>query len=743
MEPTFQPGHSFDNHKSNRLAGSTSPYLLQHQWNPVDWYPWSEEAIQRAVFEQKPIFLSIGYSACHWCHVMERESFEDESIGAYLAEHFIAIKVDREQRPDLDQVYMQALQMMTGSGGWPMSIFLTPECKPFYCGTYWPPVPRWGKPSFRQVLKAVVDAWQSRRPDLEEQAEQLVDSIGSSTVEDRLAEASSGCLDESTLRQAAEKMLESFDPEYGGFSRAPKFPSPMALQFLMRIERRQPDDRRRLAILKTLDSMAAGGIFDHLGGGFSRYSVDEKWMVPHFEKMLYDNALLAGIYVEAFGLFGEPCFRAVAERTLNYLLSDLRHGEGGFFSAEDADSEGVEGKFYVWTKSEIQEVLGPQQAELFCAVYDVTESGNFEGKSVLHLIVSPLFDQPVKIDQASVGRAPDRRCSKIEMVASRLAIPIDELNGRLAEMRALLLSHRAKRVRPGLDDKVLLAWNALALEAFARASVVLAKPEYLRAALEGYAFLRSQLRRPDGRWFHVWRDGRAEIDAFLDDYAYLANALLTLYESSGEKEYLEESKELVARIREEFSDIDRAGYFYTSAQSELLVARVKEWTDHSLPSGNAMVATIMARLVDHMDDDGYRLSAERIVQATQSWMERSPHAVGQMLIAADLLVTPVEKRLLLVRSLDDPRLLRLTTMLRAECSTRIVLSVVSMDQLKDVPGHDDKELLGSRVVSPNDSLELEVWLSICRGNICLPPIVGWEAIEDWMTKNSQPPTGEW
>ncbi len=717
----FNPEGSNSDRKPNRLAGSTSPYLLQHQWNPVDWYPWCEQAIAKAVSENKPIFLSIGYSACHWCHVMERESFEDESIGAYLAEHFVAIKVDREQRPDLDQIYMQSVQMMTGSGGWPMSVFMTPDCKPFYCGTYWPPVPKWGKPSFRQVLKAIVDAWRDRRQELEEQAAQVVASLSNSTIGQGWEGAAGENLDDSALQQASMKMLEAFDPNYGGFSGAPKFPSPMALHFLMRLEHRQSNAQRRHAILKTLDSMAAGGIFDHLGGGFSRYSVDDRWLVPHFEKMLYDNALLAAVYVDAYALFGESRYRETAERTLDYLLKDLRHPEGGFFSAEDADSDGEEGKYYVWTTREIVDVLGAEQAEIFCAVYDVTESGNFEGKSVLNLIVPPEAPMPVK-DPA-----------KLEMMAARFSISIDDLKGRLECWRQALLARRAMRIRPGKDDKILLAWNALAIGALARAGTAFSRPDYLAAAVTGYEFLRDRLQRPDGRWFHVWRDQCAEVDAFLDDYAYLADALLTLYECSGDQDYLRASNELVELVLHEFSDDGRAGFFYTGVRSERLVARMKDWTDHSLPSGNGMMATLLDRLAGHLDREDYRSLADGIVRACGSWIERAPHAVGQTLIAAEAQSVPCEKWTFTTDSVLDARLQRWLEGLRAEYAPHRILEVVSDDRLKDKLPIVDIVNVRPEVIAIDRESDAKVWLSVCRGSTCLAPVVGWDAIDDWLS----------
>jgi uncharacterized protein YyaL (SSP411 family) len=477
----------------NRLAQESSPYLLQHANNPVDWFAWGPESLERARGEDKPIFLSIGYSACHWCHVMEHESFENPRIAALLNEHFVSIKVDREERPDLDQIYMTAVQLMTGHGGWPMSVFLTPDLQPFYGGTYWPDVARGGMPGFDQILLAVHDAWMNRRDQAKEQAAKLTDYLRNA---ERQAAEETGTdrLTPDLLRDAARSLEGVFDFRNGGFGRAPKFPHPIDLRVLLRVWRRNKNQPAALTMATTtFDKMAAGGMYDQLGGGFHRYSVDERWLVPHFEKMLYDNALLALAYLEGFLATGKEEYTRVTRETLDYVLRDMTDPAGGFYSTEDADSEGHEGKFYVWTPAEIERVLGKDAAETFCYVYDVTESGNFEGQNILNL--------PKTIEQ----------CAKIRRRE------VTDLAADLAAGRKELLKARDERVRPGRDDKVLVSWNGLMIDALAQAAGPLNEPRYLAAATKAADFILGHLRRPDGRLLHCWRGGQAKLDAYLDD----------------------------------------------------------------------------------------------------------------------------------------------------------------------------------------------------------------------------------
>ncbi len=611
----------------NRLAQETSPYLLQHAGNPVDWYPWGEEAIERARAENRPVFLSIGYSACHWCHVMEHESFEDAEIAAELNQNFVCIKVDREERPELDQIYMTAVQLLTGRGGWPMSVFLTPQMKPFFGGTYWPPMPRHGMPGFRQVLAAVIDAWQNRNEQALAQSEELtsrIQQIGLAEKQDEFSLAHANL-----LVDAAAALERTFDFDHGGFGGAPKFPHAMSLQHLLRIWHRSRRDGVLEMVQLTLDKMAAGGIYDHLGGGFSRYAVDERWLVPHFEKMLYDNGLLAAAYLDAYVATGTDRYAQTAREILDYVLADLTDPRGGFHSSEDADSEGEEGKFYVWTPAEVREHLGAEAAERFCYVYDVTPAGNFEGKSILNL--------PKSIEQCAAAKGWD----------------LEELQRELAASRATLKAVRDQRIRPGKDDKILVNWNGLMIDAMARGGRILRDERYLDAATVAARFILQEMRRPDGRLLHSWRNGRARFDACLDDYACLANALVTLYETSFDEEWIEYAMELTQVIRTRFKEPDGRGFFYTADDHESLIARQKDVHDNSLPSGNAMTATLLTRLGKLCGRADFLADARGILDFAAEVMEHAPSAAGQMLIALDMQIGPFPEIVLLGDPADD------------------------------------------------------------------------------------------
>jgi len=632
---------------TNRLAKETSPYLLQHQANPVDWYPWGAEAIAKAKQEDKPIFLSIGYSACHWCHVMEHESFENEPIAKYLNEHFVSVKVDREERPDLDQIYMNAVQIMTGRGGWPMSVFLTPDLKPFYGGTYWPPTAKMGMPGFEQILAAVVDAWQNRREMAIKQAEELtgylqhIEEQGDDEPASGAAKVLPLSLREGPgegipaekakqlLDNAARTLGRAFDGRHGGFGAAPKFPHSMDLQLLLRLWKRQPREETLQMVTHTLDKMAAGGIYDHLAGGFARYSVDERWLVPHFEKMLYDNALLTSACLDAYQATGNDRYAKLADEICRYECSYMQDAAGGLHSTEDADSEGVEGKFYVWTPREIKEVLGPEAGERFCYVYDVTEEGNFEhGQSILNL--------PKTIVQCAALKGWN----------------LDDLEKELAESRAKLLAVRDQRVRPGKDDKVLVSWNALMIDALARAGAILPEPKYLIAAESAAQFILEHMSRPDGRLLHTWRGGQAKLDGYLDDYSYLINAFVTLYESTFNERWIDEAVRLADILLKHFEDHERGAFFFTADDHEQLIARNKDLHDASVPSGNAMAATALIRLGKLSGNAPFLEAAGRTLAVAQSVMERSPTGAGQMLIALDLWRGPLQE-LVLVGGQDD------------------------------------------------------------------------------------------
>jgi uncharacterized protein YyaL (SSP411 family) len=586
----------------------------------VDWYPWGPEAIGRAKTENKPIFLSIGYSACHWCHVMEHESFENPRIAAILNEHFVSIKVDREERPDLDQIYMNAVQLMTGRGGWPMSVFLTPDLKPFYGGTYWPPTDRMGMPGFERILLAVIDAWQNRREAAVAQSEELTRHLHSIGRE----EGGGSGLRRDLIDVAEAQLRRSFDFTNGGFGTAPKFPHPMDVQLLLRQWHGHQQDGRgaqNLEMVKlTLDKMAAGGIYDHLGGGFARYSVDERWLVPHFEKMLYDNALLVGAYLDAYLATGDLKYEAVFRQSCKYILRDMTDETGGFHSTEDADSEGEEGKFYVWTPREIEAVLGHDAAARFCYVYDVSESGNFEhGKSILNL--------PKTIEQ----------CAKLHQLDP------NQLQAELKESCDKLLAARNDRVRPGKDDKILVSWNGLMIDSLARAGVILQAPQYLEAAAKAATFILERMTRADGRLLHTFRSGQARLDAYLDDYACCVNSLITLYESTFDEVWIDHAVRLADMMLARFADKDHGGFFYTADDHEQLITRTKDLHDSSVPSGNAMAATALIRLGKLTGRQDYLGAAEDALHAALAVMERSPTATGQMLIALDMFLGPMRE----------------------------------------------------------------------------------------------------
>src|SRR5687768_9424037 len=521
----------------NRLARETSPYLLQHKDNPVDWYPWGEDALSRARSEEKPVLVSIGYSACHWCHVMERESFEDPEVAAVMNDAFVCIKVDREERPDVDAIYMDALQAMTGHGGWPLNAFLTPDGVPFYAGTYYPPQPRHGLPSWRQVLEGVAHAWEQQRDEIAESSARILAPSGEE-------------LDPASLDAAVAALRPGYDAEHGGWGAAPKFPMASTIELLLRRGERE-------MALQTLRAMASGGMYDQVGGGFARYSVDARWIVPHFEKMLYDNALLARAYLHAFQVSREPFFERVTRETLDWALRELGQPEGGFASALDADSEGVEGKFYVWRPDEVREALGPL-ADAAIEHFGMTEAGNFEGANIAVRATS----DPERLDGIKAG----------------------------------LLAARERRVRPGLDDKRLTAWNALMISALADAGAVLGEPYLREAAVAAAEFVLRDLRDDRGRLLRTYNQGRAHLDAYLEDHAFLLEALLTLYEATFDPRWFTEARALADEILERFGDPERGGFFTTAADHETLIARRKQLEDAPIPSGGSAAAFGLLRL---------------------------------------------------------------------------------------------------------------------------------------------------
>jgi uncharacterized protein len=575
---------------ANRLANETSPYLLQHKDNPVDWHPWGEEALTRAREEDKPILLSIGYSACHWCHVMERESFEDEEIARLMNERFVPIKLDREERPDLDAIYMEACQAMTGAGGWPLNVFLTPEQVPFYAGTYFPPESRGGMPSWEQVLEAVSEAWEEKRDAIREGGTRIAERLRGGA----LLRPSEGDLDPAALDDAVQRLRETYDRAHGGFGGPPKFPAASAIEFLLRRGETEMSSH-------TLREMASGGMYDQVGGGFARYSVDAYWLVPHFEKMLYDNALLARAYLHGWQVTGEDLFRTVAAETLDWALHEMRGPEGGFYSALDADSEGEEGKFYVWGLEELRELVGDEAAAWFGA----TEAGNFEGGNIL-----------TRGDAEPAEREQWRRT---------------------------LYDARAERVWPGLDDKRLTSWNALMVSALAEAGAVLGRDDYLEAARSAADFVLTELRDADGRLLRTWKDGQAKLNAYLEDHAFLLEALLTLYESTFEPRWFEAARELADTMIERFADGENGGFFETSSDHEQLVARRKDLEDHPIPSGNASAAYGLLRLAALTGEHAYEERAASVLNLLADLAPKHPQAFAHLLQALDFHLSPTRE----------------------------------------------------------------------------------------------------
>jgi hypothetical protein len=655
----------------NRLAQETSPYLLQHRDNPVDWYPWGSEALERALELDRPILLSVGYSACHWCHVMERESFEDEATAAYMNEHFVCVKVDREERPDVDALYMEAVQAISGQGGWPMTVFCDPEGVPFYGGTYFPPDESRGMPSFRMVMEAVVDAFESRREELRERAPETRRRLGAIGAVEPAGERPGAEL----LEGAVATLRENADMQRGGFGGAPKFPPASTLELLLARGERAPVER-------TLDAMMAGGIYDQLGGGFARYSVDASWLVPHFEKMLYDNAQLARAYLHGWQAFGHERYRWIVEETLDWALREMRGPEGGFYSALDADSEGEEGRFYVWTPEEMRAVLG-DDAPPVLDFYGVTDAGNFEGRSILHL--------------AHGADAP-------------------EPDG-LAEARRELYEARAQRVRPGLDDKRLASWNALMLGALAEAGATLGRDDYLDAARACAEFVLDRMRtdafaesvgmrskQRTHRLLRTYKDGEARLNAYLEDHAFLLEALLTLYEATFDARWFEEAQGLAETTIERFGDAERGGFFSTSGDHEQLIARRKEIGDHPIPSGNSAAALGLLRLEALTGERRYGEWAEGVPRLFAKAATGRPDAFAHLLRALDFDLAPVREVALIG---DD--LAELAAVVRSEYHPYAVLA-------GGPPGSDSPPLLLER-----SAVEGKPTAYVCENFACRAP----------------------
>jgi uncharacterized protein YyaL (SSP411 family) len=674
----------------NHLIHEKSPYLLQHADNPVDWYPWGAEALEKARSEDMPIFLSIGYAACHWCHVMAHESFEDSGTVKLMNSNFINIKVDREERPDLDSIYMGFIVATTGQGGWPMSVFLTPAGKPFYGGTYFPPVRRRNLPAFREVLETVARLWQSDRIALLESSENLTRSLQARPAN----KPSEDALSPGVLEQITHSIAQSYDWQNGGGGGAPKVPQPMLIEFLLRQGSR--DDQASLDMAThALHAMAQGGMHDILGGGFARYSVDSTWLTPHFEKMLYDNAQLALVYLHAHLLTNEPAFREVCEATLDFVLREMTHPEGGFYSSLDADSEGEEGKYYLWTPGEIRSALAdPQEAELFMAAYGVDEQGNFEGKNIL------------------------RRSQPDAVLAERFHLPADTIAEKLASFRARLLDRRSQRVRPNTDDKVLVSWNALMLTAFAEAGRALGKQEYTEAALRNGDFILGNMLK-DGQLMRSWREGAARHAAYLEDYTGLALGLLSLYQTDLHPKWYQAAVWLIEQIMAHFVDQQdpSAGFFDTRDDHEILLYRPKDLQDNATPSGNALATMALVQLATYEGRSGWRELAEGMLSSNLGMMKRYPSAFAQWLCAADFALGPIHE-VAILGDPADPATLSLLKPLSTTYHPRMLLAVSPYP-----PPAGSPALLSDRVL-----LNGKPTAYVCQGFICQQPVNDPEAM---------------
>jgi uncharacterized protein len=723
----------------NKLSTSTSPYLAQHASNPVDWHPWGEEALTKSRTENKPIFLSIGYAACHWCHVMAHESFEDSEVAEFMNEHFVNIKVDREERPDLDAIYMQATVAMTGSGGWPMSVFLTPDLRPFFAGTYFPPVPRYNMPSFRDVLAGIARTWKEQPTEVfrvgDEVAGHLRQSLGANTQSD-------SAFTQAHLDTAVKNLLDSYDWGYGGWGAAPKFPQPMAIEFLMRSSLSgglsSPKDVSKPAlkpVIHALKAMARGGMYDVVGGGFSRYSVDNFWRIPHFEKMLYDNAQLARAYLHAWQITGDPFFRRIVRETLDFIAREMTHPEGGFYSSLDADSEGEEGKFYVWTLDEIREVL-KDDSDFFEAAYGVTIKGNWEGKTVLQRALD---------DASLAARFPgsSARTGKLDL---------ESVTAKLTDCHSRLLTARASRIRPGTDDKILTAWNGLMLATMAEAARVI--PDDSRAersateakrnpgeisysastlsslplfvprndkfhqlATRNAEFLLSALR-PDGKLKRSWREGRVTNEVFLEDYAALILGLLELYQTDFDDKWFASSKELADEMIESFSDPD-GGFFDTAKDGEQLLLRPKDVQDNATPSGNALACEALLKLAEFTGDGKYRDLAEKSLRLVVGMGTRYPTAFARWLSAADFALGNV-KQVAVGYEAGGEDASELIRFVQSSYRPNVILAASPYPPSKDAP-----PLLMDRPLKDNKST-----VYVCEGFVCKYPVTSVGELEE-------------
>ncbi len=681
----------------NRLAKEKSPYLLQHANNPIDWYPWSDEAFEKAKRENKPLFVSIGYSTCHWCHVMERESFEDQEVGDALNRHFVAIKVDREERPDIDQIYMTVCQALTGQGGWPLTVIMTPGKKPFFAGTYFPKSSRWGRAGLLDILEQVADKWAKDWNKLIQTSQMITEQVqfkpGGRLTDEPLTDIAT---------RGYKQFKQSFDKQYGGFGSAPKFPTPHNLLFLMRYWKQTGEASALDMAQKTLQSIYRGGINDHVGFGFARYSTDEKWLVPHFEKMLYDNALLAMAFLEAYQATQKDFYAEAARQIFTYVLRDMTHSEGGFYSAEDADSEGVEGKFYVWSPDEVRQVLGRENGDIYCRVYDITESGNFEGHSIPNLI----------------NALP-------EEYAQKLGMETGALQQLLEDSRQKLFAHRDKRVHPFKDDKVLTAWNGLMIAALARGAAVLEDVRCREAAEKAERFIRNKLQRLDGRLLARYRDGESGLNSYLDDYAFLIWGLLELYRSTFQVVYLSRAIDLTHKVRDLFWDQEDGGFFFYGTDSEQLIARPKEIYDSAMPSGNSVMAANLLQLAAITGDSELEELAVRQVNAFAGTAAEYPRGYAYFMTAL-LFASGPTSEIVITGQKDDPQVAEMLRLVQQQYATGAVL-IYRPEGEKNGPDSVQLEKLAP-FTREQKSIDGRATAYVCQDRACREPITETEAL---------------
>ena len=695
MQPTRNS--AAESEFTNRLIHETSPYLRQHAHNPVDWYPWGQEALDKAKREDKPILLSIGYSACHWCHVMERESFENEAIAEVMNAHFVNIKVDREERPDLDTLYMNYVQMTTGSGGWPMTVFLTPDQIPFYGGTYFPPEDRSGRPGFGRLCLTLAEAYREKREEIEARGPDIVQSLAAMNT----LPPGAGKVTAASLDLAFDQLVPRFDRTHGGFTGAPKFPGSMSLAFLLRHFSRAGRQEGRDFVALSLQKMAGGGMYDQLGGGFHRYSVDERWLVPHFEKMLYDNALLSRLYLEAYQLDPQPLYARVVEEILDYVVREMLNPEGGFYSTQDADSEGHEGKFFIWTPREIGEILGEEKGKVFCRYYDVTAQGNFEGANILN-VPRPL-----------------------EQVASELSLSPGELSRILSEGRQRLFREREKRIKPHRDEKILTGWNGMMGVSFVEASVVLQRADYLEVARRNARFLLKHLCRK-GRIFRTHKDGVSKLLGYLDDYANLVEQLLALYQATGEREWLDEAVIYNDAMLEQFWNREQAVFFLTGKEHEKLVTPVRDVYDNATPAGSSVAVLNLLKLAILTGNMEYRSIAETNLESMHLPLTRYPGGFGYLLGAADFYLGPV-KEIAVVGDPESGETRRLLEVVHGRFLPNKVVAILdpnATDGAGDLPLLEGKTLVKGRPAA-----------YVCENYTCKAPVTEPSQLELALNQN--------